>query len=223
MELNMILSIIDKNKEQSLIDIHRRLGLSVVLVQFGKGTATSEHLSLYDLKPQEKAIIATVASEQASKNLFYETSKELYIDIPGNGIMMSIPLKSVGGGNTLAYLTDGQTIGGGMPCMNFEYELIVVILNEGHSDSVMDVARKAGAEGGTVLHAKGTGKGGTEKFYGVSLADEKDLIYILSLSSKKSEIMRAIGTQCGSETPIGAICFSLPVSEVSGIRRLNKE
>ena len=62
--------------------------------------------------------------------------------------------------------------------MNFDYELIVVILNEGHSDMVMDAARSAGAGGGTVLHAKGTGAIGTEKFFGVTLANEKDVIYI---------------------------------------------
>ncbi len=221
MEIYLTLSVVDKKKEQALLNIHHSLNMSVVLVNLGRGTATSEHLTLYNLEPSEKVIVYSVATSDTARQLFCEASKQLYIDIPGNGIMMSIPLKSVGGGNNLAYFTDGQTILGGKPDMNFENELIVVILNEGHSDTVMDIAREAGATGGTIIHAKGTGRTKAEKFYGVSLAEEKDLIYILSATDKKSGIMKAIGENCGTDTPVGAICFSLPVSEVMGLRKFN--
>ena len=107
--------------------------------------------------------------------------------------------------------------------MHFEHELIVVILNEGHSDMVMDAARGAGAGGGTVLHAKGTGGIGTEKFFGVSLADEKDVIYIVASGKEKAAIMNAINKEAGPSTKAGAISFSLPVSDVAGLRRLYDE
>ena len=73
-----------------------------------------------------------------------------------------MPLKSVAGGRTLAYLTNDLKTGG-TPHMEFNHELIVVILNEGYADLVMDAARAAGAGGGTVLHAKGTGSKRGEK------------------------------------------------------------
>ena len=47
------------------------------------------------------------------------------------------------------------------------YELLVVIANQGYSELVMDAARKAGAGGGTVIHAKGTGLELAEQFLGV--------------------------------------------------------
>ena len=102
--------------------------------------------------------------------------------------------------------------------MEFKHELIVVILNEGYSDFVMDAARSAGAGGGTVLHAKGTGSRRAEKFFGVSLAEEKDLIYIVAHSDEKAAIMRAISEAAGPGTKAGAICFSLPISSVAGLR-----
>ena len=138
------------------------------------------------------------------------------LDIPGHGIMMSVPLKSVGGGKTLAYLTDNQTTGG-TPDLSFSHELIIVILNEGFSDSVMDAARASGATGGTVMHAKGTGKSRGERFFGVSLADEKDVIYIVAHKDDKAGIMRSINENAGPGTPPGAICFSLPVTSVVGL------
>lgn len=223
MELYYVLAIIDRSRVSELQDICDELELSVVLTKLGKGTATSEHLLLYDLQQTEKAVIGTIVTQTSMKQLMKAAKWKMYIDIPGNGIMMAIPIKSVNGGKNLAYLTDGQDLGGTVPDMNFKNELIIVILNEGHADMVMDAARSVGATGGTILHAKGTGGHKAEKFFGVSLALEKDMIYILAPSNNKSNIMKAINQNCGTNTPAGAICFSLPVSEVAGLRRLDDE
>lgn len=107
--------------------------------------------------------------------------------------------------------------------MEFAHELIVVILNEGYSDFVMDAARSAGAGGGTVLHAKGTGRSRAESFFGVSLADEKDVVYIVAYADQKADIIRAIQEQAGPGTKAGAICFSLPISAVAGLRERETE
>lgn len=223
MELYVVFSVVDKDRARALLEIHNELQLSVVLSHMGQGTATSEHLLLYDLEQSEKVIISTVVSADSMKKLIKLAKRKLFIDIPGNGVMMAVPLKSIGGGRSLAYMTDEQVVGGSVPDMKFENELVVVILNEGYADVVMDAARSAGATGGTVFHAKGTGKTRSEKFFGVSLAEEKDMIYILASASKKSAIMQAINQECGTETRVGALCFSLPVSEVAGIRRLEDE
>ncbi len=223
MELYVVVSVVDRDRAQTLLELHNELQLSVVLSHLGQGTATSEHLLLYDLEQSEKVIVSTVVSADSMKKLMKLAKRKLFIDIPGNGVMMAVPLKSIGGGRSLAYMTDEQVVGGSVPDMKFENELVVVVLNEGYADVVMDAARSAGATGGTVFHAKGTGKTKSEKFFGVSLAEEKDMIYILASSTKKSAIMQAINRDCGTETRVGAICFSLPVSEVAGIRRLEDE
>ncbi len=223
MQLYYVITIMNRDKSEKMLRIHDELELSLVLTNLGAGTATSETLSLYDLTNQPKAIISTITDTASMKKLIHSAKEKMFIDIPGNGIMMSIPIKSVGGGKTLAYLTEGQLLAGGKPNMEFENELIIVILNEGFSDIVMDAARSAGARGGTVLHAKGTGKNMTDKFFGVSLAEEKDMIYIVSSSDKKSDIMKAINSECGTNTKAGAICFSLPVSEVAGLRKFEPE
>ena len=36
----------------------------------------------------------------------------------------------------------------------------------------------------------------------------------------EEQIMKAINEQCGTGTSVGAVSFSLPVSEVAGLRRL---
>ena len=222
MELYYMIGVTERKKSQTLLDICKELNMPMVLTNLARGTATSEQLSLHNLDRSEKAVVSTVTDAAGVRRLMRQAKLKLYIDIPGNGIMMAIPLKSVAGARTLAYLTDNREMGG-KPSMEFAHELIVVILNEGYSDFVMDAARSAGAGGGTVLHAKGTGRTVSEKFLGVSLAQEKDMVYIVASSKQKAEIMRSVSQNAGTGTKAGAICFTLPISEVAGLRQFDEE
>ena len=217
MELYYVIAITDHDRGEAMNALYRAAGLRGILSMPGRGTATSEHLAIYGLDATEKYVISAVGNRSEVEGLIKSAKRKLFIDIPGNGVMLTVPLKSVAGGKTLAYLTDEQKTGGA-PRMDFEHELIIVILNEGYSDFVMDAARAAGAGGGTVLHAKGTGGTRGEKFFSVSLADEKDMIYIIAHQDEKAAIMRSINEQAGPGSKAGAICFSLPISSVAGLR-----
>lgn len=224
MELNVVMAIVNRDRCESLENIIKTLKLPLTLTMLGKGTATLEHLSFYGLMATEKAVVSTVADADQTQRLMRAAKLRMFIDVPGNGIMLSMPIKSVGGGRTMAYLTDNKKPSGGQnPRMSFDYELIYVIMNEGCSDLVMAAARPAGATGGTVLVGKGTGAKEAEKFLGISLANEKDVVLILARSENKSAIMKAIVEQAGPGTPAAAICFSLPVSQVAGLRTIEPE
>ena len=223
MELNLVMAIVARTRHEAMEDIVHGMKLPLALTLYARGTATDEHLSLHGLVPTEYALILTVADGEQTRKLMRTAKLRMFIDIPGNGIMMSVPLKSVGGGRTMAYLTDNKTVTGEKPDMNTTHELIFVILNEGCSDLVMGAARPAGATGGTVLAGKGTGARESEKFLGISLANEKDVVLIVADKQKKAAIMKAIIEKAGPGTEAGAICFSLPVTAVEGLRRIDPE
>ena len=222
MELYYIIAVTDSDRGEAINALFREAGLPMILSAPGRGTAKNEHLAVYGLDETPKTVTTSVASAQEAAQLVKAAKRKLFLDIPGNGILLTVPLKSVAGARTLAYLTDNREMGG-KPSMEFAHELIVVILNEGYSDFVMDAARSAGAGGGTVLHAKGTGRSRAESFFGVSLADEKDVVYIVAYADQKADIMRAIQEQAGPGTKAGAICFSLPISAVAGLREREAE
>lgn len=217
MALNYLIAVTDRERHRRMSALFYKAGLRPILTNLAKGTARSEHLALYGLDSTEKAVVSAVANEEDTAQLFRAAKEQLYLDIPGNGVMLAIPIKSVAGGKTLNFLSGGKDIGG-KPEMEFKHELIIAILNEGQSDSVMNAAREAGATGGTVLHAKGTGSRETGKFLGVSIAEEKDMVYIVAKAGEKAAIMRAINEKAGPGTRAGAICFSLPISAVVGLR-----
>ena len=99
-----------------------------------------------------------------------------------------------------------------------KYEIIIVIINEGFSDVVMNAARENGARGGTITHARGTGTKEIEKKYGIVITPQKEMIYILVNSKIRDDVMTAINKVAGTDTNAQGLIFSLPVSDVSGLK-----
>ena len=167
------------------------------------------------------------------KGLLRKAAKDLWLDVPGRGVMMAVPVSSIGGASAKNYLLQGEAED--RMEKKLTHELIVVIANQGATDQVMDAARAAGATGGTAVHAKGTGTELAKKFFGVSLASEKELIFILasaetrkpimkaSRTSQKNTIMKAIMEKAGMQTEAQALAFSLPVTDLAGLRQFNVE
>ena len=106
MELYYIIAITDHDRGEAMGSLYHAAGLHLILSMPARGTATSEHLAIYGLDATEKCVIAAVGSAQEADSLIRSAKRKLFIDIPGNGVMLTVPLKSVAGGKTLSYLTD---------------------------------------------------------------------------------------------------------------------
>ena len=91
------------------------------------------------------------------------------------------------------------------------YEMIAVIVNSGYADDVMAAARKAGAHGGTVLNARGTGKQEDVKFFGITIVPEKEILLIVAEKKDVDPIMSAIKALDCFSNPGSGICFCADV------------
>lgn len=101
-----------------------------------------------------------------------------------------------------------------------QFDLIITIVNRGFADDVVDAARSAGAEGGTIMYGRGTGVHEHVKFFGITIEPEKEVVLILILSEKKQAVMEAICNKAGLLTPGKGISFSMPVDDAVGIVHL---
>jgi len=214
--LNYVISICDPRALDTLTGLCAELELPVSVVLHAHGTAVRSMLDILGIESNEKRVVLTIATQEKTRRLIDEQKRRLFIGVPGHGIVVSVPIKSIGGGKTVAFLGGSQQPAKYTPELNYSYELIVAIANEGRTDLVMNAARSAGAAGGTVLHGKGTGSDKAEKFYSVSIAQEKEVILIVAKTEQKAGIMRAILEKAGPNTEAGTIVFSLPTSEVAG-------
>lgn len=214
--MNYVISICDPRALDTLTGLCAELELPVSVVLHAHGTAVRSMLDILGIESNEKRVVLTIATQEKARRLIDEQKRRLFIGVPGHGIVVSVPIKSIGGGKTVAFLGGSQQPAKYTPELNYSYELIVAIANEGRTDLVMNAARSAGAAGGTVLHGKGTGSDKAEKFYSVSIAQEKEVILIVAKTEQKAGIMRAILEKAGPNTEAGTIVFSLPTSEVAG-------
>ena len=146
--------------------------------------------------------------------------QKLKIDAPGGGIAFIVPLSSIGGKKALQFLLESRDYQKEeeSALKDTVHELIIVIANQGNIELIMDAARGAGAYGGTVIHARGTGMEQAEKFLGVSIAAEKEMIFIVTKKEQKNSIMKAIIEKAGMESRAKSIVFSLPVTDTAGLR-----
>ncbi|MBQ6020481.1 MAG: P-II family nitrogen regulator [Clostridia bacterium] len=219
-ELYLMVTVAERARLTEFIKLYKKNRLAVNFISLGYGTATNEVLDFLGLDENEKAVCFSVVTKE-----IWETTKtglldELYIGSPGTGVAFTVPMSSVGGKKELDFLTHGQNFEQGEESVmqNTDIELIVAVCNQGYNENVMDAARAAGAAGGTVLHARGTGMESAEKFLGISLAAEKDMVMIVTKTERKNEIMRAIMEKAGLNSKAKSIVFSLPVSDTAGLR-----
>ena len=215
----LMITITDRSRCGEFAAWYQEQGIPLVLTALGSGTATTEILDCLGLEATEKAVLFCVAPH--SPQLERRAEKALWLDVPGRGILMTVPVSSIGGAAARDYLLQQEA----EKSMEKEitHELLVVITNQGHTDMVMDAARAAGATGGTAVHAKGTGTELAKKFFGVSIAAEKELIFILTREETRVPIMKAIMARAGMQTEAQSLVFSLPVSGIAGLRRLDGE
>ena len=155
--MNYIISICDPKAAPKLTEICSELGLRIAVSLHGRGTALRSMLDILGIEDNEKRVILTIANRKKTKEFIREQKRRLFIGVPGHGVAVAVPIKSIGGGKTVAFLNGEQQIAKYTPELNYSYELITVIANEGRSDLVMNAARSAGAKGGTVLPGKITG------------------------------------------------------------------
>ncbi len=222
--LSMMVTITTRKLNRKFARFYEEMGLPVSVVTLGNGTASSEALDYFGLDGSEKSIFFHIVTDDKWKEVKRQLRMKLYIDSPGIGIAFLIPLSSIGGTKALNYLTAGQEFvkGEESTLKDTKHELLVTIANQGYTELIMDAARKVHAAGGTVIHAKGTGTHLAEKFMGMTLVPEKEMVFIVVRKTQKNAIMKAIMDEAGTGTKAGAIVFSLPVTDTVGMRMLGE-
>ena len=223
--LYLMVGVLQRSRLAGFVSLYRRHHVSASFVTLGVGTAASETLDCLGLDRSDKAVTLSLVTDGTWAALKRDLQSKMRIDVPGTGIAFTVPLSSIGGKRELQFLTEGQDYvkGEESTLQDTTHQLLVIIANHGYTDLIMDAAREAGAAGGTVLHAKGTGMERAERFLGISLAAEKELLLIVARTPLKNAIMQAVMENAGMETPAQSIVFSLPVTSTAGLRLVEEE
>lgn len=190
------------------------------IVLLGRGTVSSATLNLLGIKSQKKEVINILLEKEKAKEILDILTKELQLHQPGHGIAFTTPVIITG------QITDEQistldTVHG----MEGErmFNKLTVVVNRGVAEDVMDIARKSGVKGGTILHGRGTGAEHTAKLFGMEIEPEKELVMILLPTDLTEPVVNNLHKELKLDEPGNGILFVEPVLDVRGLSDLHHD
>jgi len=226
----LIISIVPKNSAGIVTSAANSAGASGGSVLLGRGTASNSIIQLLGLGDTSKEVVLTVV-DQAHEASVVDAVKNAVADKKHFGVIFSLAVPSFfrsgsmndnevqtqinTGDENMADTNDTIGKNDTIAAKKDAYEMINIIVNKGYAEDAMAAARKAGAGGGTILSARGTAKEGDEKFFGMEIVPEKEMLIVLVPSDKKTEILDAVKSLPCFEKAGSGIVFSSEVETFS--------
>lgn len=219
-KLQLMITLVDRGKGAMVVSFYRKERLHFNYTSLGFGTANSEILDYLGLGETEKDIVFTLIPACRVGPVIRMAGEKFNLHTPGKGILFTLPLTGVSGRVQRVLckpenLETTQEVEA-MP-ENNQSDLILTILNRGYTDEVMAAAKKAGARGGTVLHARRVGFEDADNLLGFTIQPEKEIIAIIVPHALKQELMKEINAVAGLSTEKAGIVFSLPIGDMAGL------
>ncbi len=188
-----ILTMVDHGMGERLAARTRAAGARGGTILVGRDELPSRILRALSLADVERDVLVTLVGDSELDAIL--------------GAIRDAPIyKRRNHGLSIAIRTGGKGMIG-----DSGHVLLTIIVNRGYADDVMSAARKAGATGGTILNARGTGKPDDEKFFGITIVPEKEEVLIVADRSVAKAVEIAILTLPCLSTPGIGIMYSSPV------------
>lgn len=208
-------------------DMFQKAAVSLQYQWNAVGTAPNEMIDILGLGSPDKSILLSMLPKAFADGMLKKLKRELKLGTVNSGIAFTLPLTGVnqlilrimeqleeGSGQLSEKLSERKE---DTAMADTKYALIAVIVNQGYSEELMDVARKAGAGGGTVVHSRRIGNNEVAGFWGLSVQEEREMLFIVVKKENKLQIMQAIGEQYGIRSEAKGMILSLPIDTVLGI------
>ena len=221
--MRVVFTIIDYSRHEQLATLYKKANIPLSLVTHGHGMADSIILDYLGFGENKKLVAISILTADRTRYLFTTLAQHMHLDKPGKGIAFSISISSMSTFlSSLIELDHMQNIkevkeDDCIMANTHPNELIIAIVTKGMFPEVKMAASAAGAKGGTLIHALGLGGEEAQKFLGISIQPEKDIVLIVVRREEKNKVMQAIAEVAGINTQGKGILFSLPVDCAIGL------
>ena len=224
--IKLVTSIVNKGQANFVVDRLKEAESAIMLISHGSGTSSSDFYEALGGDSSKQIIFAIIRDDKWPK-LKADLLHRFKVSPFSRGLAFKSPIASIFGVSTYKMVTNNtqpdRTIkkkSEEKPMEEkekSEYLGIYAIVNNGYTDLVMDAARSAGAKGGTIISARGTGNKEIEKFFGVVITPEKEIVLIIVKRELCDQVLSAINKEAGIYSKGQGIAFAVPVEEVVGI------
>ena len=213
----MLLSIIRRGKSGQYIKMLSENDVVLHYQCVGDGTAPSEMLDILGLGSSEKDIMISFSTQSTANRIASNLGKNVGTTLGYQGLFMVIPTNAFSRISTEIIKKNSYDYikgEGDKMSSEYKYSLILISVNRGFTDDVMQTAKMAGATGGTIIKARLAEAGVMEAFSNQVLNEEKEIVAILAPDSVRNQILEAVNSQFGLKSDAQGVVLSVPVDKV---------
>ncbi len=219
--LRALVLVVDDDMAEKAVSYFYQNKVPLQYVINAQGTAPTDILSILGLSETEKRLVVATLPKVIADDMIVKLYQKFNLGVPGSGIVFTLPLTGMNLQflNMLNAMERGENVGKEEWHMSdIKHSLIAAIVNQGCSEEVMEAAREAGARGGTVIHGRRVAGEKVVNTWGLSLQDEREIVFILVKNESKHEVMQVIADKCGMHSESKGLVISLPVDNILGLR-----
>ncbi|HOA40128.1 MAG TPA: P-II family nitrogen regulator [Halanaerobiales bacterium] len=213
-DFELIVTVVDFGLGSKVIKTARESGISGGTIFLGTGTVDNRLLEILSLDHVRKEIAIMVTESSVAYEALDKLNEKFHFDKPNHGIAFIIPVSEVYGTRDSVSETIIKKDRGDENTM---YKAIFTIVDRGKGENVMDAAKSAGAKGGTIINARGSGIHETEILFSMPIEPEKEVVMILAKNEIVDNISSAIREELKIDEPGMGIMFVLDVNKTYGL------
>ncbi len=212
-----MLSIITRGKAKAYMSMLDARGIGFHFQTTAFGTAPSEMMDIFGLGTNDKDIVISLAPEDAINSYAYDISKNIGGNFEYGGLMLCVRLSAIGriSAELVSRASVDKNEEGGKKRVKSaqKHQLVLVSINQGYTDAVMETAKRAGAMGGTVLRARLLDSGVMEQLSNAAVHSEREIIAIFAPAGTAAHIMEDVNRIHGVLSDANGVVVALPVDK----------
>ncbi len=213
-ELELAVVIVDYGMGSKVMRVAKSNGVSFGLIALGTGTLKNRILEFLQLADIRKEVVIMASDRTVVSAAMEALNERFHFAKPFHGIAFTMPLHSLIGLGKLRF--NHLNAGERKDCM---YRAVIVVVDRGSADRVMEAATKAGARGGTILKARSSAEAYDDHtLFHIDIEPEKEVVMILSEASGADAIAEAIREELDLGEDKTGLILCQDVSKTFGVK-----
>ncbi|UTY32233.1 P-II family nitrogen regulator [Treponema putidum] len=212
-DFSLLIILVPFGRARKIVRYAKDKGLTGATIMIAFGTVKSKLLDFLRIQETRKELILTAGHGDVLDGLMDNLNNKFNLTRKNFGIAFRMPLSFINIKNALEE----------KPVFKREEvktmkSAIFTIVNRGKAGEVVDASLEAGARGGTIIHARGSGLNQTKVIFDMEIEPEKEIVLTIVDDDRLEKVVEAIRKKSDVEKDGHGILFVIPISKAYGIK-----
>ncbi|MDR3312973.1 MAG: P-II family nitrogen regulator [Oscillospiraceae bacterium] len=213
-DFEILCCVVNHGQGSRALRLAKRHGARGGTIFLGAGTVKNRLLEALDIFDVRKEILFIAAEQALVPPIMEGLAAEMAFHKHGRGIAFSMPLCNFIGTRHCAFSAAAEL----ERRDDDMHQAIFVVVDKGCAEETVEAAKAAGARGGTIISARGSGIHETEVLFAMPVEPEKEIVMILVEAAQSESIVESIRARLHIDEPGNGILFTLGVNRALGLR-----